>query len=95
MNHEYILSDTDFTTFNWTLSGTELLGFDYTGAPPNPNETVRVDIYGGNLTPSVPDVGTKYLVGLGLALVLFGNPRLQSRMNRRYPSAIENDAPRV
>ena len=46
-----ILSDTDFTTFNWTLSGTEFLGFDYKVSCQIPNETVRVNIYGaeGNL----------------------------------------------
>jgi hypothetical protein len=88
VDHEYIFSDTDFTKFAWTLSGQVTLSMVYVGVAPNTNENLKMDIYGGSLTPSVPDVGTKYLVALGLALILFGSPRLQKRINSGYRTII-------
>jgi hypothetical protein len=93
VDHEYIFSDTDFTKFAWSLSGQVTLGMVYSGVAPNTNENLKMDIYGGTLMPSVPDVGTSYLVLLGLTLIFLGSPRLQKRLNRRYRSGIEIEPP--
>jgi hypothetical protein len=93
VNHEYIFSDTDLTKFAWSLSGQVTLGMLYTGAALNTNENLKMDIAGGTLMPSVPDVGTKYLVAMGLALILLGHPRLQKRFKGHHRNTMESEAP--